>query len=134
MIDKFLNPTWEEINSLIGQVISRVSLEPTSIEVLFDDTLLHITGHWKLRSSDGKTIDQDIPLEVRQQFDLWRLCGKRVTDVDLVDDTEAKLVIHIPSIGLLEALADEDGFEDWTLSSPRFFYVCNGRDWLFEKA
>jgi len=99
-----------QINSLVGYQVTQVTIEPFSVQLLMDDTYLHIKGNWVLLNANGEVIDRFIPLEQRTEFDLWRIAGQMVKSVEL---------INRPPYSQLSMLANSDGYEDWLLSSDK---------------
>jgi hypothetical protein len=108
-----------QINSLVGYQVTQVTIEPFSVQLLMDDTYLHIKGNWVLLNANGEVIDRFIPLEQRTEFDLWRIAGQMVKSVELINRPPYSLTIRLENDSQLSMLANSDGYEDWLLSSDK---------------
>src|SRR5690349_21682248 len=69
--------------SLVGQTVTRVSIEGWAMRVKCDRAELAMEGMWKLIDQDGATRDQAKALSSRNSFDLWQLVAKSVVSANL---------------------------------------------------
>jgi hypothetical protein len=111
---------------LLGQSITRVSIEPWSVWLLFDEGQLHIEGSWKLIGPNGSVEDQKQEFSGRQHFDLWRIAGKKVASFQFADEPFPRFVMWVTDGWGLQVDADDDGMEDWGLTSLQSKVYCNG--------
>jgi hypothetical protein len=111
---------------LLSQAVTRVSIEPWSVWLLFYEGELHIEGEWRLRGPDGAIVDQTYEFEERQRFDLWRIAGQKILGFEFSDEPLPRFVMQLTNGWSLEVVADNDGMDDWSLTSQKFKVFCNG--------
>jgi hypothetical protein len=112
---------------LLGQTITRVSIEPWSVRLLLGTNELHIEGIWRLTTPEGAVVDQSQEFGVRDGFELWRLAGGQVQDFHFDDHPLPRFVMSVAGQWGLEVVASENGEEDWGLTTSRGGWViCNG--------
>jgi hypothetical protein len=111
---------------LVGQVVTRVSIELWSVRLLFEKGELHIEGTWELVTPDGCKVDQNQDFHERQRFELWRVTGKEVLDCRFADEPFPNFSLDLTDHWCLHVTADDDGYEDWGLTSSGTWVVCNG--------
>lgn len=118
------------LDQLRSQQITRISLDLYQIVFLFETMSLSVESRWVLKSNEN-VIDQHMPIEERQSFDLWRLVGQHVQSAEIETLEFSSLILTIGNTYQFIAYGDSDGFEDWELmgTTPArelFGVLCNG--------
>ena len=114
------------IQTLVGQQITRVSIEPCSVSLLFNNAEIYIESGWKLKAPDGSLLDRDQKITERKSFELWRITGHSVIGVEFTDQLLPDFVLQIDNKSSLEINSSNDGMEDWSLVTPSTKVYCNG--------
>jgi hypothetical protein len=114
------------LDGLLGQSITRVSIELWSVRLLFATGELHIEGEWRLLAPDGSIIDQSREFCARQEFQLWRIAGREVLGLQYSEKPLPEFVLRLADQWSLEVVADDDGLEDWSLTLRDSKVFCNG--------
>ena len=76
-------------------------------------------------------IDEQMELDRRREFSLWRLLNQDVEQAKASSPEMPVVEIHFTGGLILVVSAADNGYEDWMLSdcsrSNGTFFVCNGR-------
>jgi hypothetical protein len=96
------------------------------VRLLFGTGELTIEGAWSLIAPDGAIVDQNQEQSRREHFELWRVVKSEVLDFQFSDDLLPCFIMSVTGQWSLRVMADEDGYEDWNLSSGGALVVCNG--------
>jgi len=118
----------EIMQTLVGQQVTRVSIEPWSVRLLFNDGELHIEGHWTLKNSDGSLLDKEQKFIARETFALWQIAGQTIVEIRYLDQPLPNLTLKLDDQKTLQAVADDDGLEDWSIVTSLAKVFCNGNE------
>ena len=121
-------PARHAFQELLGQTITRVSIEPWSVRLLFGTGELHIEGTWRLTASDQSVVDQSQEFSGREKFELWRIVNSTVEAFRFWEEPLPGFAIEVTGQWTLEVQADDSGFEDWSLIATDVWVVCNGNN------
>jgi len=110
-----------------GEVITRVAFDQWAVQLLLGDSLLIVEGKWQFIDVKGHVLDQDVDLEDRSSFLLWRAVGQTVTRISVFESPHSNLEIVLSSGCRLLVYGDDDDYEDWTFSGHGSNIVCMGK-------
>lgn len=116
----------ESFHSLVGQTITRVSYEPWSVRLLFEEGQLLIENGWRLLDESDSIIDEDQDHEERSTFNLWKITGRRIERVAFEYHPFICVSLLIENNWRMEITANDDGLEDWNLAFGNTLIICNG--------
>src|SRR5688572_19352740 len=71
-----------------------------------DWTFIRLEGDWELKTEDGQTIDRSVDVEEREDFELWRTCGSKLTRVSVSEAEPAVLQVDFDNGLRLRAWAN----------------------------
>jgi hypothetical protein len=118
------------LDRLKGCVISRVSIEPFAVEIAFGIDFVHIEGFWSLCNAGGIVIDHKPDNGTKEgdrtTFELWRVLGTRVEDIQVEKNGPLLVQMHVSNGCRLDVRSDETGYESWQAHIGGSLLVCNG--------
>jgi hypothetical protein len=85
-------------------------------------------GNWVLTGIEGVAVDGHQPWESRERFERWRLAGRTLVDFTWDHHPLPRFTMDFEGGWKLEAGADGDGLEDWSLAERQNRVVCNGAE------
>src|SRR5947209_5729355 len=107
----------EAFRSLMEQTVTRVCLDQWSVTLVFETAVLTIEGVWQFVNTRLTEGDSSVALAQRGGFQLWRAVGQAVQGMDFSDAEFTRVDLHLSGEWTLILLGDEDGYEDWSLTS-----------------
>lgn len=131
MYDKLMSSNdIENINhdllKMRGETITRVAMDQWSVHLIFDNCTFMIESMWSYTDMHGVTLDEGIEIERRSRFELWKLVGKTVDKVEIVEDPLGNIILKTQDGYSITAYGDTDDFEDWHLTGNGLSIMCMG--------
>ena len=118
---------WKEIlRRFVSETVTRVSIEPWSVRLLFESGELHVEGPWRLINASQAIVDKNGSIALRSSFELWRLAGKRLLNILFSNEPLPRFVLEIEGQWGFDVMADDDGLDDWSLTYLDQKVFCNG--------
>lgn len=115
------------LSSLIGQCVTRVSIEPWAVRLTFETAELTVECDWRLLDDKNIVRDMSQQLSERREFRLWRLAKETVTLITITEQQLPILSLSFTGGWTLVVPANDDGYEDWSCVAvdKSFWIVCN---------
>lgn len=121
------------IDLIIGQTVEAVSLfQYSNMLYISGNTSFTACSIWELSNDKGIVIDRDYSLNERPSFELWRVSGCKIVDLEIGMKRGESITFYFDNGWRLTAPNTFEGYTDWSLGGPGFSIIFEWNMILFD--